>query len=62
MLAQRVAGDTPVRGTLPKALPNGGGYPSFFDANAIEATTDKLYFEVSRTFLHIIILFHMAAM
>ncbi|KAL3141980.1 hypothetical protein ABBQ32_004625 [Trebouxia sp. C0010 RCD-2024] len=47
MLAQRVAGDTPVRGTLPKALPNGGGYPSFFDANAIEATTDKLYFEMT---------------
>ena len=47
MLAQRVTGDDPVRATLPKALPNGEGYPSFFDANATKAVTDTLYFEVS---------------
>ncbi|KAL3153466.1 hypothetical protein ABBQ38_011799 [Trebouxia sp. C0009 RCD-2024] len=47
MLAQRVTGDTPVRATLPKALPNGGGYPPFFDANATKATMDTLYFETT---------------
>lgn len=57
-----MTGDTPVRATLPKALPNGGGYPPFFDANATKATMDTLYFEVSSNIKTHNDSVHMAAM
>lgn len=58
MLAQLVAGDTPVKATLPLALRNGGGYPPFHEPNATVLPTATLYFEVSCTFLIHVVSFH----